>query len=491
MGTYNKKSGYTLLLVMVVITIASIALSSVYKYGEIARARYGGNTKANQAFWCADAGIEELKAMVNTGRRAFGKNGLPDPGTSFSRSLTRGSYTVDISQPVNRRYTITSTGVCMGQTNVITLVAILEGFSQAVLSSTGESDIYFTDQDDVLGPVYMNGQFWYQGSPRFYGEVQTTEDHITYGSRKTELVFPDGTVTDVFKDGVYLNAAELDFTGEDVSNENDTYLDDIANNADVSLTGDVVVELKDDGSLEYSVTTYATNYEDEVSSSAVREWVYGSYINWGGQEKTGWHREDVTHFETNSVPVVSSTVTNGVINLPETDAYTLYVDGPLALKGELDGELTLGCSDEVVILDEGVKYASAPDDSLREWSDEEKLSIDDYLAVVSQYDIKCDGEDAIKAHGAFMSMEGGMYPTERDVCHDSVLYTEKDGSTWSGKPKMYIYGSVSEKVMEASELNGGGFGLYWVFDPRLEGRGLQNFPERGYDFESWTSSPKR
>ena len=435
MKNSSKKEGFALLFVMLILSFTVIAASALFKYGETARIRYSGNADETQAFWLAEAGIAEIQAMTAVLPRPFGWGALPDTDTPLVRNdFEKGWYSVVIKENSAGRnlYTITSTGVCNGYTNVVVSTAELENFNKAAFTTNNKSknNIFLTSMDRIIGPMYMNGQIClmeYQGHPflEFLGVVNSTADsvYLDYASGKDgPVAYAPGAVDSIFTEGIYLNSPELDFTGDNSSD----YVNDIRDVAGLTLNGNHDIKLLPSGDMIITPSN-GNSYTSSVSS-----------------------------------------INNG----------TVYVTGKLTISGTLNGELTIGVVNGVTIGDDGIRYESAPPgDNPELWSSGDIANIDDVFGLITKKDVVCEGTDPIVLQGAYMSTGGSVYPAKRNTVCPGV-----DGK----KPTMYLFGSLAEAVFgytEGSEQEG--FGTLWMYDPRFDGIAIKNFANRSYKFSGW------
>jgi hypothetical protein len=440
----NKNGGFALLFVMLIISFSAIAASALFKYGQTARRYYSGDLDQRQAFWLAEAGIDEICAMSRIMPRPFGWGALPAPGETVERELdigtSQGSYSavVSVNSSSDNLYTIESTGIFNGHTNIITITAQLENFNKAVLCTVNAGNkVSFTSMDRIIGPMYMNGQIRIEeyagyGLPIFKGAVNSTSNNVffNYASKPDQTAsFAQGAITPVFTEGIYLNSPQLDFTGKNTSD----YVNDIkeaASSGGLTLTGD------------HTITLTAT----------------GKMVI----QKAGSGNKPYT----NSVSSVGNN--------------TLFVNGKLTIQGVLDGELTIGAENVVTIGADGIKYQSAPSTADPElWTAAQIEAIDDVLGLITKKEVICEGTAPISLHGAYMSTGNGIYPKNRGIVCPKV-----NGE----KPTMYLFGSIAEAVFAYTESGATqGFGTCWRYDPRFDNIVIKNFANRSYKFKNWVN----
>jgi hypothetical protein len=464
--TDNKK-GYALLAVMVTAaTVTGLILASG-SFNTSLNRQIIRELKDARSFWAAEAGIQQMRSLLQAQISPLGSDGLPSTGTNLiSQTFTDdSSFTLSatsLSSAFSQyKYQLSCTGSYMDETRTISITAQLDSMAQTALGTTNKSSsVYFTSTDRIIGELYMNGVIClktYDGStwPSFSGTAYSTESYVTLTGGYLDgdngnVTYPDGYENDVFLAGIYLDYPMITFNSS-------TYLSDISSAADQSFTdgSDYELTFNSDGTLSYVKGTIS------FSSSS------GGGGGGGSSSSTSYGT-----FTAKTGPNASS----GTISL--TDAKTLYFSGDIALKGEVNGQVTIGTASTCLIEEGGITYEAAADtvDSY-EWSESEVATLnssDDLLGVVSYGDIICMGSDDIEVQGAFLSMTGGMYPYQRDTYFGS------------DKPSLYLYGSLNEAVFEYTE--GGtwsGFGMKISCDPRFSSTSLANFPTRSYSYSNW------
>lgn len=168
----------------------------------------------------------------------------------------------------------------------------------------------------------------------------------------------------------------------------------------------------------------------------------------------------------------------------------IFVDSPLELMGVLDGELTIGCSQDIYLLDD-LKYVS--DDQFG-FFDEEVC--DDFLGVVSEQNIViantiANGKDngfenrnnldrhSIILNGAFLTLRGSF--TFEDMNYDRDLY---HGPRPDERGYIYLKGSLAQYMkgwVHVSNHDGTGYRRkFYRYDFRLHEHRPPLFPEIPY-----------
>ncbi|MCL0068934.1 PilX N-terminal domain-containing pilus assembly protein [Thermodesulfovibrionales bacterium] len=303
----------TVLFMIVVVTAIGIAAVNI----ATVETRIAANHEvAEQAFYVAEAGI------------AHGLNWLRDqsvPPTDTeefyplngAQTLGAGEYEIRIDPADNNpnvhlnRYRITSISSVGGATRTIAMEVEVESFSRFAHFTNTEymivggvrRPVWFTSRSHLTGPIHTNSYFRISGDPIFDGPVSSVGDSIVYARGGPPYDNPD------FRQGLQLGVAEIEMPGDTA---------DLKERAEAQggllLTGNTAVELLADGTMN-------------VTNARVNQGV------------------------TQNMPLP----TNGVLYVQEDRRGR----GNLFISGILNGQLTVG-SDDNIIITGNIRYHTDP-----------------------------------------------------------------------------------------------------------------------------------
>lgn len=427
----SARSGAILGVVLIVLVVLSLLGVGLIALSAAAGVEAGRNVSSAQAFWAAEAGVEQVKAIGQKRRRPYAsivQAGSPSGylwgSNALSGSTSKGTYVVDVLDDPTwtnathaiKKYVIRSRGTAVnGAQQTVIVNAIIQSFASYMHASHLENNVNFGTGDIIDGPVYVNDQIHVTGSPRFLQDVSSAASSVDYNG---------GANSSVFEGGLTLNAVELDFTGQ-ASGDYVTEVKNEASATGLSLTGNYKFNFRSDGTFVY------TNMA-------------------GGAANT---------VRTGSVAGV-----NGAI----------YVSGDAWVQGVVKGNVTLAAQDAIYVSN-SVTYASAA--SPNPWNTNFVASaVTDTLGLIASNQVQIVGTNAITLHAAVMvTSDGGGFNADR---YTSVI----------GKPPINLFGSLSQyrrgPVGQATS-PWRGYSKNYKFDVRFNSEAPPNFPYSVYVFSRW------
>lgn len=426
----QNESGGILVMVMVILIITVIVNIGTIRLGMIDSTEAARAYSDAQAFWLAEAGLNEIKAVVNEpiNRRPFESIGFGFPFI-LSNSLDTGDYTVivDYDEDENnagvvKHYVITSTGTSTGGREItLTMKTTSETFANYIHASEIEGDIWFGPEDKLRGQVYSNDELNIWGIPEFYAIVRSAASSVNYNDSRASSYID----LNVFLAGLTLGAPALDF-GTTVD-----HIGDLESDADLvlpSISGDYSIVFDEK---EY----YLTSYSGTVTV-------------------------------TNTIP------TNGVI----------YVKDTIRVEGVIDERVSLAAEGAIYITDD-LTYSSAPDPDWEDWPSNFELDEDNSLGLFSkrEVEISVDVQEEINIHASILTTVPEGNPSSNDVGFGAGARFQSFGS-----PNINLYGSVAQYQRGiVGTVGGNGFTKNYKFDDRNYGAPPPGTPYSVYKFTEW------
>ncbi len=321
MNTKKKEQGAMLVLALLGLTTITILAGAFYE-GTLHDQKFSERSQGNlQAFYLAESGVDrglnwlrnELVAPQWTDRRMI----RLDPQTKADgwNSLgTSGWYMTAIDPDDSnrlsqiKRYTIEGWGAVGGalaapaSVRQTRLMVQTESFAQYAYFTNSEqspsgAQVWFITGDRIEGPTHTNGQFHMYGKPVFQGPVSSVARNIVYWGGESGFTQP-----------VFQEPPKLGVPAKKFPKAFPAGLVDAAGSGGTVLDGNTAVTLLPSGAMQ------VTN------------------------AKKGWVNQEV--------PLPA----NGV----------LYVNGGnLALQGQLKGQMTIGASGDIRVVD-SVTYSDDP-----------------------------------------------------------------------------------------------------------------------------------
>lgn len=430
----GSREGAVLALVLVVMVVLGFLGAGLLALSSATGFEAGRSIGTVQAFWTAEAGLEQVKSIANKRRKPLTRitqAGSPSGYLYGSNALvgttSKGSYAVDVlddpawtnSVKALKKYIIVSRATANnGAKQRVSIRAMIKSFSGFMPSSNWEQsssggNIFFATGDLIDGPVYVNDQLNIDGAPRFLQSVSSAASSVNY---------QNGGNSSVFAGGLSLNAVPLDINGQFTSDHiTDLQADALAGG--LSLAGDYRFKFAGDGSFTYVRTTA------------------------GSPTNTGY---------------LSSL--NGAI----------YVDGNAWVDGVVNGKVTLAAQDSVFITN-SITYASAA--SPTPWqAGFNPAAVTDTLGLMASNQVQIVGSSAVTIHAAIMvTSDGGGFNADQ--------YT-----TEIGGPTLNLYGSLSyyrRGAVGQVATPWRGYHKNYKFDTRFNTDAPPNFPYSVYQFDRW------
>ncbi len=416
----KNQRGAILVLVLLALAIVTVLAGAFVNLG-LFEQRFSGRSQAgSQAFYFAESAIDEglnwLKSQLvpPQGTQPFFLGNWQNLGAQSSYS---GSYLIQIDPDDNnpntpiKRYTIEGWGVAGPLATPWAvrrnrLVVQTESFSQYAYFTNSErtpagQQVWFITGDRMNGPVHTNGQFAMFGKPVFEGTVSSVASTIRFWDSNPNS-------RPVFKEPPKLGVPPKQYPKTFPEQTRDA-----ARTGGLVLQGNSSVTLLADGTMQ------VTNADK------------------------GWN--------------------NKVVPLPKNGV--VYVDGgALSLKGTLNGQLTVGASGDIRVVD-SVRYADDP--RLNPKSD-------DMLGIVAGKNVVIPKEAPhdVEVHGVLMAI-------------DKSIGVE---NYWEGPPKgkLTVYGGLIQANRgPVGTFNPGtgqkmsGYTKDYSYDPRMGRMAPPFFPTTG------------
>ncbi len=428
---YKDNGGGVLLLVLLVVIIMSVLGGGLLKLANHDAIETVGVKVRAQAFWLAEAGLQEFMAVVaepvNRTRLDYVGEGLIGAGVLGGSIPDRGTYTVDIAEDsdnsgrVIKEYTITSTGrTTGGEEASVSIHAMTETFANYIYATDAEEtpdghNISFRN-DDVIGKeglddladngvMFSNDKFNINGSPDLWAEVRSAANGVNYNDRRDERVGDP----DVFHNGLELGAIPLDFGAHN--------FEGIKAAAGKKLSGNYAIEFKG--------TTY-----------------------------------DLVNLDTGIV-----TTNNFIsdINLA-VNRRIIYVDGNVEVKGNVGTAVSVAAAGALYITDDIIYTSSLGQPDHSDWSSGFQPAEGEVLGLFSESKIEISRQ----------LVEGA---NEEINIHATILVTNKGNGGFgaAGYPgyrtpygDINLYGSLSQyRRGVVGYTSGNGYRKNYAYDPRL------------------------
>lgn len=196
----NNK-GYALPLVMVFLVVISILATVAFDNAYIDIKSTDREIKQEDALHYAEAGFNRYLYFLNENPKFYNTSDSANMESQSSISYKNGFYNLEITPPnMSHPYvTIQSTGWVSGkqdESRTIKVSIKRRQFTNFVYGTSEETlpdgtPVWWTDDDQVDGPLHTNGTLNIDGDPTFDGEVSyTTGLNVRSGSNPT---YNDGT----------------------------------------------------------------------------------------------------------------------------------------------------------------------------------------------------------------------------------------------------------------------------------------------------------
>ena len=438
-GRNGAVLGMVLILMMVLGLLAITLLSLSQNIGiEVSH-----DVSDAQAFWAAEAGIEQAKVIGQLKRKPY--FAIPNPsgvGTLWGSNVltgvtSQGRYSVNIlddpawSNAVHtlKKYIITSVGTSAGgRTSVVSIHAALLNYAGYLNASHIENNVYYATGDLLDGPVYTDDQLNILGPPGpvFLSLVSSATNYVNYTLSGSLMTWTPTTneYNAVWEGGLAQNAPKLDIQGQ---------------------FGDHVTDIQVESQL-------------------------------GGLELDGSAKGD---YSFNFKPDGSFIYSNMVTHIPKTNNLaslngTIYVDGNAYVQGVVNGNVTLAARQSINIVSD-IVYASASGLYPDPWNTNfNNSAVDDMLGLMAGDSLNVQGSNSISIHASILITTNGF-----------------NADNWNqpiGGPKINLFGGMSQysrgKVGRATTPFDG-FHKNYKFDQRYASDAPPYFPPSVYSFTLW------
>ena len=389
----------------------------------------GSDVSAVQAFWTAEAGLEQAKAIGVKRNKPYSM--IPQTGSpsgflygsnALVGSTSKGTFAVDVlnapgwtnANQALKKYMIVSRATALnGDKQRVTARASILNFAYFMHATEEEGSLVFASDAVIDGPVYTNDRLNISGTPRFLQMVWSAASSVSYSG---------GGTAAVFEGGLTLNAPRLNFTNIDHIAEIQT----VAASGGLSLTGDYRFKFNSDGSFTY-VSTVA-----------------------GSPTNTGY-----------------------LSNLNGGDG-AIYVDGDAYVEGVVNGTVSLAAED-AIFLSNNVTYASAQSPNPWQTNTFNPEAVDDTLGLIARNQVQIRGTNEITIHAAVM------------VAEDGGGFNAQKYNASFGRPPINLYGALSQYARGTigQPGAGNGFSKNYKFDTRFNSQAPPNYPYGTYTFNLW------
>jgi hypothetical protein len=429
-GMANKR-GAALLAVVAVVTAVLLIGAAIFILGtgesDVVEYRVDGA----RAFYAAEGGLDRARTWLEQ-LSQLDPPSFPANGSFLDQPLSGGEYDVTATKtsganPWLVEYTVVSTGTVDNVARQVRAVLRQETFSQYVYFANQSADIWFITGNRLDGRVHVNGTIHIDGDPWFGMKVtssQSTMD-VRSGSHPT------------FEGGYELGVGNIPLP------------------APADITASLSSEAQSGGVYAGALAGTDAKYEVELARGGAMGTVsYRAYrLVSGSYQWSGW-----------TTVAVSST--NGIGWFQE----------PIDIKGTLDGEITIGCAENINITDNLWYRESTPGLGPDQ-------GCDDFLGLVSAknvvvYDTTPNLTDCeIMAHMIALNQS----------------FTARNYDTGSPRGNLTIWGGFAqEKIGAVGTFNSShqithGYNKNYHYDRRLMWHSPPGFPPTGhYYLVSWT-----
>jgi len=412
-GTQKGHSLIPVLGVTVAVLLIGAALLTLGT-GESRHVEHSVDT--SRSFWLAEGGVERARGLLQVLSSEYPPV-FPDSTKFTNQPLGGGTYTASIkrvtggSTPWVIQYEVVSTGDVDGATSQVRAVLQSETFAQYMYFADEMEEIWFITGDRLDGRVHANGYLHISGDPWFGMKVTTAQDEIVMTSWSNPT----------FEGGYELGVEEIPLP------------------VPSNLTSTMRADAQADGIYGGNLSGNRARYEVILGKDG---WMGG--FSWRSYERDGysyswsaWH--DVFIEDTNGIA---------------------WFDETVHVQGVLDGQLTIGSSNDVYISDDIIYEDSTPGEG-------PDLGGDDVLGLVASGDVvvgmTAENMDDVEVHAHMLALDES-FTAER---------------YWEGSPRgtLTLYGGFAQQRQGAV----GQFNSYGIV------HGYQK--DYHYDMNLLTNSP--
>jgi hypothetical protein len=439
----SSRDGAVLGMVLILVMVLGILAVTLLSLSQDIGIEVSHDVSDAQAFWAAEAGIEQAKVIGQLKRKPYKAipttNGV---GTLWGSNVlagvtSQGRYSVNIlddpswSNAVHtlQKYIITSVGTSAGgRTIVVSIHAALLNYSGYLNASHLENGVYYGTGDLLDGPVDTDDQLNILGPPGpiFMSLVSTATNYVNYTLSGSLLTWTPTTneYNAVWEGGLALNAPKLDIQGQFGDHVTDIQIESQLGGLELdgSAKGDYSFNFKPDGSFNYS--------------------------------------NMVTHvLKTNNLASLNGTI---------------YVDGNAYVQGVVNGNVTLAARQSINIVSD-IVYASASGLFPTPWTTNfNNATVDDMLGLMAGNTMHVQGSNSINIHASILIATNGF-----NADHSGDVL---------GGPKINLFGAMSQYsrgVVGHPTTQFEGFHKNYKFDQRYVSDAPPFFPPSVYSFTLW------
>jgi len=386
------------------------------------------------AFYLAEGGLARARGVLE---ELAGQDPAVYPGdfTVSQAVLGAGTYEVEVTElsafnPWLHEYEVVSTGLVDGTSATVRAVIRNETFAQYLFYAHHSDDIWFATGDSLDGRVHVNGHLKISGSPWFGMKVTSSADNM--------IVFQGSTPT--FEGGYELGVDEVP-------------LPDAA-----ELTSSLRTSAASGGVVAGTLNGPSARYQVELARSNQ----YG-YMSYRGYRKVG------SKYSWSSWTTVRISNTNGVF----------WFDEPIEVKGILDGQVTIGCAEDITITDD-VRYRNSV------LGQGPNQGCDDLLGMCSAKNIviadNVPNRNGCEIHAHMMALDAS--------------FKVQNYNKGSPRGQLTVHGGIAQKnfgPIGTFQHNGGvktGYNKDYHFDWNLATMSPPGYPVTGgYIIASWARVP--
>ncbi len=423
------ENGSTLVATLAIVTAVLLVGTALFIMGNGEADLVEYTVDSARAFCLAEAGQSYARAWLRKCAEEAPPV-YPNDGQVVDRPLGGGEYEVDVNEvtagcPWLVEYEVVATGEISGVCRSVRTRLRSETFAQFGRLTGGATDVALATGDSLYGPVHSNGHINIDGDTWFGGKVTTSEG---------DLIVKEGA-SPTFLAGYELGVAQISYP--DAS----------------SVTSALVAAAQSGGT--YCGVLSGVDPEYEVVLGKDGALGYLSYRRYSASGQGGstapWNDVDISS-------------TNGVF----------WFEHAIFISGTLDGEATIGCGGDVLIIDDILYEDSSPGFG-------PDPGCDDMLGIIADGDIIIDdttpNQNDCEIHGHFMALSSG--------------FTAESYNQGAPRGDIILWGGTAEA-------NGGPVGRYddfgtingysrdFHFDERLLGKSPPYYPLTGrYITVSW------
>ncbi|MFH1502648.1 MAG: DUF4900 domain-containing protein [Candidatus Eisenbacteria bacterium] len=426
----TDERGASLVAVLAIVTAVLLIGAALFVLGtgESDVVEYGVDNA--RAFYLAEGGVERARTWLEDQAQQIPPY-YPANGEFADQALGGGQYDVQIGKLTTANpwaiwYDVLSTGEVDGVVRQVHAVLRSESFAQYMYFADHMDDIWFITGDSLDGRVHANGHIRLSGSPWFGMKVTSAQNNF--------IIWQDSEP--IFEAGYELGVPEIPLP---ITNE---------------LVAELTAEAIAGGFHAGSLTGNQARYEVELGRNGNL-----GYLYYRAYEKQG------SQYHWSPWSSVSIESTNGIV----------WFDERVDLKGVLDGELTIGSSDDIYIVDDITYADSVPGQG-------PIVGGSDILGIVSAENIiiaeNTPNYDDVEIHAHMMAL------------HQS--FTVEDYTHGPARGDLILYGGFAQKKQGAVGMfhhNGTlvhGYQKNYHYDPNLLVNSPPGYPPTGkYLIVSW------